>query len=163
MSVHYRKGPDHHWMMTLLEATKHNWSRPPAANGPKRDSPGWVMTVFSAFFSSPFYCPFAPHLTSVATNLMPSSNPCSEHCMNPRLLSSSHLHELHNAVSHTVCPGCALGSRCCRQIRRIRGPYVWMSHASHAFPTQWNSVEVAGLTTSSLNCFPQIVSVQEVG
>ena len=60
VSVHYRKGPDHHWMMTLLGATKPNWSRPPAANGPERNSPGWVMTVFSAFLCSPLWCPRTP-------------------------------------------------------------------------------------------------------
>lgn len=59
MSVGYRKGPDHHWM-TLLRVTKPHWSRPPAANGPERNSPGWVMTVFSASLFTPFWCPRAP-------------------------------------------------------------------------------------------------------
>lgn len=63
MSVHYRKGPDHHWM-TLLGLTKPNWSWPPAANGPERNSPGWVMTVFSAFLFRLFWCPVPPTATS---------------------------------------------------------------------------------------------------
>lgn len=77
MSVHYKKGPDHHWM-TLLAATKPNWSRPPAANGPERNSPGWVMTVFSAFLFTPFWCPHTPHLTPAATSPVPSPYPCSQ-------------------------------------------------------------------------------------
>lgn len=71
VSVHYRKGPDHHWM-TLLGVTKPNWSWPPAANGPERNSPGWVMTVFSAFLFTPFWCPCTPHLTPAATSPVPS-------------------------------------------------------------------------------------------
>lgn len=88
MSVHYRKGPDHHWM-TLLGATKPNWSRPPAANGPERNSPGWVMTVFSAFLFTPFWCPRTPHLTSAATSSMPSLYPCTQPCVPPPGLPSS--------------------------------------------------------------------------
>lgn len=65
-----KKGPDHHWM-TLRGATKPNWSRPPAANGPERNSPGWVMTVFSAFLFTPFWCPRTPHLTPAATTPPP--------------------------------------------------------------------------------------------
>lgn len=76
VSVHYRKGPDHHWM-TLLGATKPNWSRPPAANGPERNSPGWVMTVFYAFLFTPSWCPHThPHLTPVATSPVPSPYLC---------------------------------------------------------------------------------------
>ncbi len=77
VSVRYRKGPDHHWM-TLLAATKPNWSRPPAANGPERNSPGWVMTVFSAFLFTPFWCPRTPHLTPAATSPVPFPYPCSQ-------------------------------------------------------------------------------------
>lgn len=58
--------------MTLRGATKPNWSRPPAANGPERNSPGWVMTVFSAFLFTPFWCPRTPHLTPAATSPCPS-------------------------------------------------------------------------------------------
>lgn len=79
VSVHYRKGPDHHWM-TLLGVTKPNWSRPPAANGPERDSPGWVMTVFSAFLFTPFWCPHTPHLTQQPPALFPPRTPAA----NPR-------------------------------------------------------------------------------
>lgn len=67
MSVRWRKGPDHHWM-TPLAGTKPHWSRPPAANGPERNSPGWVMTVFSAFLFPPFWCPRTPHLHPAATS-----------------------------------------------------------------------------------------------
>lgn len=77
VSVRYRKGPDHHWM-TLLRVTKPNWSRPPAANGPERNSPGWVMTVFSAFLFTPFWCPRTPHLTPAATSPVSSQCPCSQ-------------------------------------------------------------------------------------
>lgn len=92
MSVHYKKGPDHHWM-TLLGATKPNWSRPPAANGPERNSPGWVMTVFSAFLFTPFWCPRTPHLTPAATSPSPSPLPCSQPWVasRPSLLVSSTL------------------------------------------------------------------------
>lgn len=92
MSVHYKKGPDHHWM-TLLGATKPNWSRPPAANGPERNSPGWVMTVFSAFLFTPFWCPRTPHLTPAATSPFPSPFPCSQPWVAcwPSLLVSSTL------------------------------------------------------------------------
>lgn len=90
MSVCYRKGPDHHWM-TLLRVTKPDWSRPPAANGPERNSPGWVMTVFSAFLFTPFWCPRTPHLTPAATSPVSSQYPCSQPSVPPGLLLSSTL------------------------------------------------------------------------
>lgn len=88
VSVHYRKGPDHHWM-TLLGVTKPNWSRPPAANGPERNSPGWVMTVFSAFLFTPFWCPRTPHLTPAATSPIPSPYPLHQLLGTPLAFSSS--------------------------------------------------------------------------
>lgn len=70
--------------MTLRGATKPNWSRPPAANGPERNSPGWVMTVFSAFLCTPFWCPRTPHLTPAATSPCPSlSSPPPPYLANP--------------------------------------------------------------------------------
>lgn len=90
VSARYRKGPDHHWM-TLLRVTKHNWSRPPAANGPERNSPGWVMTVFSAFLFTPFWCPRTPHLTPAATSPVSSQYPSSQPSVPPGLLLSSTL------------------------------------------------------------------------
>lgn len=140
MSVHYRKGPDHHWM-TLLGATKPNWSRPPAANGPERNSPGWVMTVFSAFLFTPFWCPRTPHLTSSATSPMrspytPASNPCVPPWP-PPLVSLTLTH-----TSTQYCWSQCLSVWCTwqqmlqtDQAERIRGPYVWMSHGrSLPFP-----------------------------
>lgn len=140
VSVHYRKGPDHHWM-TLLGVTKPNWSRPPAANGPERNSPGWVMTVFSAFLFTPFWCPRTPHLTPAATSPIPSLHPLRQLWAPPwpTLLVSS-------TLTHTSTQCC--WSQCLSawstwqqmlqtdQEQGIRGPYVWMRHGPPAFPTQ---------------------------
>lgn len=131
MSVHYRKGPDHHWM-TLLGVTKPNWSWPPAANGPERNSPGWVMTVFSAFLFTPFWCPRnPPPLPQQPPALCPPHTPFTQHCVPhwPSLLVSC-------TLTHTFTQYC--WSQCLSvwctwqqmletdQAERegIRGPYV---------------------------------------
>lgn len=147
MSVHYRKGPDHHWM-TLLRATKPNWSRPPAANGPERNSPGWVMTVFSAFL---FYALLVPsYPPPYPSSHQPRSLPVPLH---PTLVAPPHW--LYLLVSFTLTH---TSTQCCwsqclsvwytwqqmlqtDQAEGIREPYVWIRHGPPAFPTQSGLME----------------------
>lgn len=125
MSASYRKDPDHHWM-TLLRVTKHNWSRPTAANGPERNSPGWVMTVFSAFLFTPFWCPRTPHLTPAATSPVSSQYSNSHHSVPPGPLLSS-------TLTRTSTQSCG-PSVCEQQMQKSeQAPYVWMRGGRHAF------------------------------
>ena len=145
MSVHYRKGPDHHWM-TLLRATKPNWSRPPAANGPERNSPGWVMSVFSALFLRPLgaLVPPPPHPSGHQPCYLPVPLHPTHAPHRPSLLVSFTL-----THTSTQCCWSQCLSVCCtwQQMLQtdpsegIRGPYVWMSHGPPAFPTQFSWME----------------------
>lgn len=131
--------------MTLRGATKPNWSRPPAANGPERNSPGWVMTVFSAFLCTPFWCPRTPHLTPAATSPCPSlSSPPPLPFSQPWVaLSSRVIHTNPNVrtmllITVSVCEELLATDAADRSGRENQGePYVWMRHGSSAW---WRSV-----------------------